>query len=369
MPTFTAHTIASFSSGYYTLTFDVDRDGKRDVVALSSGSAGLVWFKNPNWDKFTITTKTERFICLGAHDVDGDGDTDLAIGSEFDMNDSTSGGTVYLAEAPDDPTTNQEWPLHLVGSIPTTHRLRFADIDGDGAKDLIDLPIFGVGSSAPDRAGAVSLTAYTVPASLSGTWAKRVLDDTRLEVAHGISVVDWDGDGAEDLLTAANDGVDLFRPGTASPPLHIGDGKDGARPDRGSSEAVLGSLGGERFVATIEPWHGTDAVVYTPGETDASSWTRRTLGTDFEHGHAMAAADLNNDGYDEIIAGGGQGDLAQLIYHYVPATDAWDKIELDIGGVAVSAIDIADINGDGALDIVAIGGSPTNNVVWYESSP
>ena len=37
-------------------------------------------------------------------------------------------------------------------------------------------------------------------------------------------------------------------------------------------------------------------------------------------------------------------------------------------GVAVSGIDVKDINGDGALDIVAIGGSPTNNVVWYENS-
>jgi len=43
------------------------------------------------------------------------------------------------------------------------------------------------------------------------------------------------------------------------------------------------------------------------------------------------------------------------------------QIELDLGGVAVSGIEVKDIDGDGALDIVAIGGSPTNNLVWYEN--
>jgi len=68
------------------------------------------------------------------------------------------------------------------------------------------------------------------------------------------------------------------------------------------------------------------------------------------------------------VAGGGQGQMTELIYRYVPSTGQWDKIPLDMGGVAVSGMDVKDLNGDGALDIVSIGTSPTNNVVWYESS-
>jgi len=60
--------------------------------------------------------------------------------------------------------------------------------------------------------------------------------------------------------------------------------------------------------------------------------------------------------------------MAQYIYRYQPSSGAWDPIELDIGGVAVSGIDVKDVDGDGALDIVTIGGSPTNNLVWYENS-
>lgn len=369
-PTFTRHTIATFSSGYSVCVADIDHDGLLDVVALSSASGGLVWFKNPSWTKYTITTKAEKLIHMAPYDVDGDGDLDLAFISDFDMNDTTAGGTISWAEGPADPRVTQDWTLHAISAIPTAHRVRWADIDGNGKKELLALPIFGVGSNAPAHAGAVQLTAFTIPADpKTGKWTSKVLDDTSLEVAHAMTIVDWDGDKAEDILTAANDGVDLFRTALANATMNIGTGKAGTAPDKGSSEVVLGSLAGARFLATIEFWHGTDAVIYTPGNTMSAAWTRRVIGAgDFEHGHGMALADLNRDGFDEVIGGGGQGTMAQIIYRYVPSSQSWDKISLDKGGVAVSAIEVGDLNGDGALDIVSIGTSPTNNVVWYESS-
>jgi hypothetical protein len=370
IPMFTKHTIASFSAGYMTVIADIDHDGLPDVVALSSGSDGLIWFKNPSWKKYTVTTKAKQQIYCAPFDIDGDGDLDLAVASDFSMTDTTDGGTVSWAENPGDPTQSQDWTLHPIGAIPTSHRLRWGDIDGDGKKELIVLPIFGQGSMAPAYAGAVKMTAFFVPANpkdASATWKSQVLDDMHLEVSHGIEIVDWDGDKADDILTAANDGLDLFRPALGLGDEHLGAGADGMAPTRGSSEVGLGTLGGARFIATIEPWHGTDTVVYTPGATTAALWNRLDLGADFEHGHGMAVVDLNGDGYDEIVAGGGQGTMAQLIYQYVPSTGMWMKIPLDVGGVAVSGIDVKDLNGDGAPDIVSIGGSPTNNVVWYEN--
>ena len=368
-PTFTRHTIANFNAGYALAVVDIDHDGMQDVVALSSGSAGLVWFKNPSWTKYTITSVAKQLIFTAPYDVNGDGHVDLALISDFDMNDTTGGGTISWAEAPSDATKNQEWSLHKIDAIPTSHRVRWADIDGDGKKELIALPLFGAGSTGTAHAGAVQLKAYFIPSDpKAGTWTSKVLDDKRLEVAHGIEIVDWDGDKAEDILTAANDGVDLFRPSLTNPVEHLGAGKGGQAPDKGASEIALGQLGGSRFFATIEPWHGTDAVIYTPGSGDSPLWDRQVLGSPFEHGHGMAAGDFNGDGFDEVVGGGGQGKLAQYIFRYVPKTGAWDQIDLDVGGVAVSDIEVKDLDGDGALDIVTIGGSPTNNLVWYENS-
>ena len=367
-PTFTKHTIAELDGGSYAVAFDVDRDGMQDIVAFPGGTEGdLMWFKNPTWEKFNITTETERLINMAPYDVDGDGDMDIAIASEFALNDSNNGGLIHWLESPDDPTTNQEWALHSIDAVPASHRMRWGDIDGDGRKELLVLPIIGIGVTGPEYIGASTFRAYRIPGDPTGAWEQQVLDNSRLEVAHGISVVDWDGDPAEDVLTASLDGVWLFQPGLGSQPRHIGAGLDAPRPNRGSSEVSLGSLGDERFIATIEPWHGTDAVVYTPSDSEGELWLREVIGTEFEGGHALIAADLNGDGYDEIVAGGRGGDWALMIYRYLPISDSWEKIPLDIGGVAVSGLYIRDITGDGALDILAIGGA-TDNIVLYENS-
>jgi hypothetical protein len=371
LPKFTKHTIASFSAGYTTVIVDIDHDGLPDVVALSSGADGLVWFKNPSWKKFTITTRARQLIFVAPYDVDGDGHVDLAVVSDFDTNNTASGGTISWAEAPADPTKSEDWTLHKIDAIPTTHRLRWGDLDGDGKKELIALPIFGVGSSAPAHQGPVQLKAYAIPAAprdAQATWRSQVLDDTHLEVSHGLRVVDWDGDKAEDLLTAANDCIDLFRPSLGKGAEHLGTGASGQAPNKGSSDVVLGKLGADRFIATIDYWHGTDAVIYTPGASASALWNRQVIGSDFQHGHGLVAVDLNRDGYDEVIGGGGEGAMNQVIYRYVPSSRSWDKIMLDSGTVAVSEIDAQDMNGDGAIDIVTIGASPTNNVVWYESA-
>ncbi len=370
-PTFTKHTIAELDGGSYAVAFDVDRDGMEDIVAFPGGTDGdLMWFKNPTWEKFTITTQTERLINMAPYDIDGDGDLDIATASEFALNDSNNGGLIHWIEAPDDPTTNQEWTLHYIDAVPTSHRMRWGDIDGDGGKELLVLPIIGIGVTGPEYIGPSTFRAYRIPGDPTGVWDQQVLDNSRLEVAHGMSVVDWDGDPTADILTASLDGVWLFQPGLEGEPQHIGAGLDAPRPNRGSSEVGLGTLGGggERFIATIEPWHGTDAVVYTPGGSDAGLWSREVIGTEFEGGHALRAADLNGDGYDEIVAGARGGDWALMIYRYLPTSDSWENIPLDIGGVAVSGLFISDITGDGALDILAIGAA-TDNVVLYENSP
>lgn len=371
-PDFERHVIDDFESGYQAIAFDVDGDGRQDVAALSTGGSQLVWYRNPDWERFTISTATERYINMAAHDVDGDGNTDLAVASEFSLGNSTEGGLVQWAEAPDDPTANEEWPLHPIDAVPTSHRLKWGDIDGDGSQELINLPIVGIGAASPEYHGAVDLKAYEIPDDPTGPWTAEILDDSRLEVAHALEVVDWDGDGADDLLTASLTGVHLIRPaleGEEGEPAvaRVAEGHRGERPQTGSSEVAVGTLGSEApFLATNDPWHGNQVVVYRPDESGGFPWSRRVIETDFESGHAVVTVDLNGDGYDEIVAGHRGGDRNLFIYRYLPDSDEWERIPLDLGGVAVSSLDVADFDGDGDPDILTIG-SATDNVVWYEN--
>ncbi len=139
---------------------------------------------------------------------------------------------------------------------PLLDRLRWADIDGDGRKELIDLPLFGTGSSGTAHAGAVRLEAYFIPKDPRGAWSSKILDDKRLEVAHGLEIVDWDGDQAEDILTAANDGIDLFRPSLAASAEHLAAGKDGQAPNKGSSEVALGNPAARASLRRSNPGTG-----------------------------------------------------------------------------------------------------------------
>ena len=82
-------------------------------------------------------------------------------------------------------------------------------------------------------------------------------------------------------------------------------------------------------------------------------------------GHALACADLDGDGNDEIVAGYRGPGTSLYVYHAVDANGrTWERQMLD-SGMAASGVVIVDINGDGRPDVVAIGAS-TGNVRWYE---
>ena len=50
----------------------------------------------------------------------------------------------------------------------------------------------------------------------------------------------------------------------------LGSGNQDARPSKGASEVKVGRLrGGATYVATIEPWHGYQVVVYTKDRGNA----------------------------------------------------------------------------------------------------
>ncbi|MCL5279042.1 MAG: VCBS repeat-containing protein [Planctomycetes bacterium] len=371
-PQFKAHLVARLPGGYKVAAVDVDRDGKPDVIGLATTPSCLAWYKNPTWERYILTSGAREFIDLAPQDIDGDGRIDLAIADEFGMSRTNAGGLVHWLQCPEDPT--QEWPMHAIGTEPTSHRLRWADIDGDGHKELVVAPIMGRNAKAPLWDVGVKLAFYRIPAPPTAEPWKPIIIDDRLTVLHGLSIVDWDRDGRGDILTASFEGVYLHRSQGQGDTIswtrtRLGSGEQTDPAKRGASEIALGRLRNRPrgFLAAIEPWHGDKVAVYTPRATADGLWQRTVIDATFNEGHALLCADLDGDREDEIIAGyRGQGASLYLYDCRDSLGKKWERIALDEGDMAASGLDSADVNGDGRLDIIAVG-TATANIKWYEN--
>ncbi len=372
IPQFRAHLVDRLPGGYKVAAVDVDRDGKPDVIGLATTPSCLAWYRNPTWGRHLLTSGAREFIDLAPLDIDGDGRTDLAIADEFGMSRTNAGGLVHWLQCPQDPT--QEWSLHAIGAEPTAHRLRWADLDGDGHKELVVAPIMGRNAKAPLWEVGVKLAFYRIPAlPMTEPW-KPILIDDRLTVLHGLSIVDWDRDGRDDILTASFEGVYLHQSQGRGDMIswkktRLGSGEQIDPAKRGSSEIALGRLKSRPrgFLAAIEPWHGDKVVVYTPRATADGLWQRAVIDATFNEGHALLCADLDGDREDEIIAGyRGKGASLYLYDCRDAVGKKWERLGLDEGDMAASGLDATDINGDGRLDIIAVG-TATANIKWYEN--
>jgi hypothetical protein len=388
LPRWRVHDVAEIPHGYQVAVADLNADGRPDILALSSEESIVKWYENPSWKSRAITTKTRKNISLAPLFREGYTERGLALASDFALEETEHGGNIWWCQPPDLP--DSEWSLTLIGQIPTSHRLRWADLTGDGRLALIDAPIVGVGAKAPDyKVGArlswfempeVLLRGHAVAEKNPAEWTAHLIDDT-LRVVHGIQVLDWDGDRRDEILTASFEGVHLFHAlgqGTnlrwkktqlaAGYEPATGMAKSDITSHRGSSEIGVGQVGGQRFIATIEPWHGDHVAVYFEGEEGRKGklWNRYVIDTTFREGHALACGDLDGDGSDEIVAGyRGPGTSLYAYYAKGPFGAGWERQTLDTG-MAASGVTLADINDDHRLDIVCVGAS-IGNVRWYEN--
>jgi len=356
---FTAHTIASgLTGGYQVVVADLNRDRRPDIIALASDLKDLKWYENPGWQPHVLVAGINQPINAAAHDVDGDGIPEIALAHEFSNVYARSAGIVSILTHQGDPA--RPWSMLEIDRVPTSHRLRFADIDDGGRKVLVNFPLIGAQAVAPDYRAHVPLMMYRPDG-----WKREVITDADEGVVHGIDATDWNGDRRVALLSASFTGVHTlqFERGQWTRSL-ITKGDPAAWPQSGSSDVAVGRLGADRFLATIEPWHGNQVVIYRQEKT---IWRRHVIDNLIADGHTIAAGDFDRDGLDEIIVGERQGKRSAYLYRASrPEDDTWTKEVLDDGGMAAAGCAVADLNADMTPDVVCIG-TVTANLKWYEN--
>lgn len=358
LPRFRAHVVTqAIKFGYQLVAADLTGDGKKDLIAVDERATELAWFENPTWTRHVLAVDVPRPLNADCWDGDGDGVPEVVLAYRFESRPEQSVGNVVLLKSGAD--VRQPWTAREIDRVPTAHRVRWIDPEGDGKKVLLLGPM--VGQRFPPVDGdPVPIYLYR-----PGAWKRETLSDLPRGVLHAIYPVSWDGRPRQQLLTASFAGLHRFEfTGGTWVARQISAGDPRPWPLCGSSEVRLGRLGERRFLAAIEPWHGNQVVVYVP---EGDRWQRVVIEDRMENGHALAVGDLDGDGREEIVSGfRGKGFQLAIYQAGEPRGKRWRKTVLDDGGIAAADSIIEDFTGDGRPDVVAIGAS-TGNLKLYEN--
>ena len=319
---------------------DVDGDGDNDfIIAGRKGPPALtLWRYNAGrWAPEVIEPDSLRIEAGGAsHDIDGDGDLDVAFGGDH------SNGYIWWWENPH-PKTGR-WARHVIKSDKPTkhHDMIFGDFDGDGRAELV----------AWNQNGR-QLIRFIIPNNPKSTtpWPFTTLFRWEGAAQHeGLAAIDVDGDGVTDIVGAGR----WFR--------HAGEG-------RFTEEIVDPAMTFTRAVAGQFVTGGRPELVFGPGDDDGplkwyqwenGRWSAHTLEPHMIHSHTLEAGDLNGDGHLDIMTAemgqwsidGGNNEHARVLAFYGDGKGDFRKQTVCVGQ-GVHEGRLADLNGDGRLDILS----------------
>lgn len=366
--------------GYAVRLLDMNGDQKLDIAIVDSER--ILWLENPGWHEHVLIgpgqTKKDN-VCFAPYDIDRDGKVDFAVGADWNPGNTTTGGSIQWIRS----SSGNNWTVHAIGDEPTTHRMAFADLDGDGHAELLVSPLLGRDTTRPEFAErGVRLLSYAIPRDpIGGPWEPRVINE-ELHVSHNILPTDIDGDGRLEILVVSFEGVHLLHQADAGRWIRtrIGSGNQATSPNRGASEIKRGFLAaGQDYLATIEPWHGSQVVVYTRPKTPRPAsgewlWDRRVLDEELQWGHALACVNLDSDPAEELVVGVRDDQTDQHrrgLRIYDPDGDdgaRWNRLLIDPGGVAIEDLAAGDLDGDQKADVVAVGRQTHNVRIYWNRS-
>jgi hypothetical protein len=327
---------------------DFNKDGKMDIAA------GSVYYAAPDWKMNSILEKPGEFnplnysdsFCNWAEDVNGDGWTDILV-VDF------PGKQTWWFENPQ--TAGGAWKRHVCVEVTNNESPTFLDLDGDGRRELI----FGTSPDpkqfdGPERRMAIARPKADGPWPIQTISAKAAPGTTRY--SHGLGVGDVNKDGLNDVVVPQgwwqNPGSKpqeewAFHPVNYGQPcahmyVYDYDG-DGDNDVLSSSAHKFGIW-----------WH----------EQAPEGWKTHEVDMSFSETHSVCLADMNGDELPDFVTGKRWwshanrepgADMPAVVCWFELSRQegrpVWTKHQVDHDSGVGTQFEVADINGDGLLDI------------------
>jgi len=332
---------------------DLDGDSDLDVAItylFPDGNNETVWMENEGGGAFDSPNSLPIDDGKGGQsiysvDLDGDGDQDVIVGDDQADPESRNSRLSWY-ENGGDGTFGEEQIISGGGAI----LVRATDLDGDS-----DFDVF---SASGDE---VVWFANNGSGGFGGEQAVNSSPD--LANPNTVFAEDLDGDGDQDVITGA-DNVGWYP--------NDGNGGFGAQrviSTQGAVSVYAADLDGDSdrdvLVASYDPFEGGKVAWYkNDGDGDFGG---EELIVDLDEGAvSVRAADLDGDGALDVVAtfgyDGSSNDVRIAWFKNNGGTFGFEREIIDY----VDAMDIADLDGDSDLDIVAeyTNASP---LVWLEN--
>ena len=272
---------------------DLDSDGRNDfVLSFRQKAPALVWYRRTaaSWDRYVIDKDYLTVEAGGAvADIDGDGHPDLVFGADW------QGGDVWWWRNPGghyDPNT--PWERHTIkrGGPHQHHDQVFANFKGTGKPQL---------AFWNQQAKQVLIADIPPEPRKVEVWPTAVLFSSESQTqgglyAEGVAAADIDGDGKPDLV-AGNYWFKHIEGNTFKP---IKFAKFGGRvavgrliEDSKHPQIVVNSGDGIGPLA----WYECNG-----DPEDPAAWVGHELVGRVIHGHSLQIADIDGDGHLDIFA-------------------------------------------------------------------
>lgn len=362
-PNFEAQTIDSqISIGYGIAIGDVDGDKKLDI--LLADQKQFVWYRNGDWKRFVMAENlTERDnVCIAARDIDGDGKVEVAVGANWnpgETNDLSKSGSVHYLIAPKDRT--QKWEAVELHHEVTIHRMKWVKVDKKRFQ-LIVVPLHGLGNKNGEGKG-VKIWAYDVPKNSKSDWKRSLVDSTK-HMTHNFEILEGN---IPRIAIGSKEGIRTFvfeKNSWAQTPEKIYNptGELKYLPYKDYAKDSANYLF-PYYPVIISPMHGNKLITFNENHEEI------LLTDNLNQGHALATADFLGKGNRQIAVGWREPNKDKKVgikmYSQNKETQTWEEFTIDDNKMACEDMQVADLNGDGKLDIIASGRATHNLVIYW----
>ena len=240
-------------------------------------------------------------------------------------------------------SSNLDAPMHV----------ELGDMDGDGDLDFVVTSIYdgAVRWFENDGSGKPSFTAHDV-----------ITDDG---FKYGVSLADMDGDGDMDIVSSGNKLTWYENDGSPNPSYTP---RDIPKVGGTGREIALADMDGDGDMDIVDTSGSSDTVKWYENDGRGNpSFKEISIDTDSNGAQDVHVDDIDGDGDMDIIVAAQDAGTVEWYENKGGSNPNWGKTLIASDLESVTGVSVADIDGDGDLDILS-SSQGDSKIAWYENN-